>query len=322
MKAIVQDSYGSPDVLQYRDVDRLAVADDTIVVKVHAASVNPADWHFMTGTPYLVRVGGGGFLKPKRNTPGLDMAGTVAEVGTGVTEFEPGDEVFGEASRAYAEYASVKAEHIVTKPADVTMEQASTVGVAAFTALQGLRDKGGLVAGQKVLINGSSGGVGMFAVQIAKSFATTVTAVCSTRKVDLAAGLGADYVVDYTSDDVTRLDKQFDLILDTVGNRPLRDWKRILSPDGTYVAVGGPRGSFQVLWQLLKTAVVSRAGRHRMVSLLARTSKEDLVTLADLMEAGKLTPVIDRTYQLSEAADALRHQGKGHAQGKTVIVVG
>jgi NADPH:quinone reductase-like Zn-dependent oxidoreductase len=190
---------------------------------------------------------GGGFLKPKRNIPGLDMAGTVAEVGKNVTEFQPGDEVFGEASRALAEYASVTADSITKKPKSVTMEQAATVGVAAFTALQGLRDKGGLGAGQKVLVNGSSGGVGMFAVQIAKAHGATVTAVCSTRNVDMAGAIGADEVVDYTTDDATQSGQRYDLILDMVGKRALRDWKRILNPDGTYVAVGGPKGSLQVL---------------------------------------------------------------------------
>jgi NADPH:quinone reductase-like Zn-dependent oxidoreductase len=321
MKAIVQNKYGSPDVLQYCDVDKPEVGDDAVLVKVHASSVNPADWHYMTGKPYLVRVGGGGFLKPKRNIPGLDMAGTVAEVGKNVTEFQPGDKVFGEASRAFAEYASVTAESITKKPKSVTMEQAATVGVAAFTALQGLRDKGGLGAGQKVLVNGSSGGVGMFAVQIAKAHGATVTAVCSTRNVDMAGAIGADDAVDYTTDDVTQSGQRYDLILDTVGKRALRDWKRILNPDGTYVAVGGPKGSLQVLRQLLKIAVVSRTGSHKMVSMLARTDKQDLVALGDLLETGQLNPVIDRNYKLSEAADALRHQGEGHAQGKTVITM-
>jgi NADPH:quinone reductase-like Zn-dependent oxidoreductase len=321
MRAIVIESYGSPDVLELREVARPVVGDDDVLVRVHAAGVNPADWHYMTGTPYLVRVGGGGFRRPKREIAGLDMAGRVEAVGRNVTKFEPGDEVFGENSRAYAEYAIAAENRCVRKPANVTFEQAAAVPIAGLTALQGLRDKGQIQPGQKVLINGASGGVGTFAVQIAEAFGAEVTAVCSTRNVEMVKSIGADHVIDYNKQDFTQTDQRYDLILDAVGNRSLHDCRRVLAPEGIYVGVGGPKNSFKLLGRMLGMAVISLVRSQKMVSMLARQTPEDLLVLHDLLESGAVTPVIDRTYELGEAAAALRYQGEGHGQGKIVITI-
>ncbi len=321
MKAIVYHKYGSPDVLELQEVDKPVVKDDEVLLRVHAASVNPADWHFLIGTPYLVRIVAGLF-KPKSKIPGLDVAGRVEAVGRNAKQFQPGDEVFGWDSRAYAEYVSVPEDGIVLKPANLTFEQAAAVPIAAITALQGLRDKGQIQPGQRVLINGASGGVGTFAVQIAKSFGAEVTGVSSTRNVDMVRSIGADQVIDYTQEDFTQSGQRYDLMLDAVGNRSLSDCRRVLNPKGVYVSVGAQVGDWiGPLTHVFKVLLASLVGSQKMVGLLAKRTKSDLVVLQELLEAGEVTPVIDRRYTLSEVPEALRYQGEGHAQGKTVITV-
>jgi NADPH:quinone reductase-like Zn-dependent oxidoreductase len=325
VKAIVYEEYGSTDVLKLQDIDRPAVTDDGVLVRVHAASVNPVDWHTMTGTPYLVRMQAG-LRKPKGEQLGVDFAGTVDEVGKDVTQFRPGDEVFGARNGSLAEYVCVREERaVVHKPAGVTFEQAGTVAVAAISALQGLRDKGEIQAGQRVLINGASGGVGTFAVQVAKSFGAEVTAVCSTRNVDTARSIGADQVVDYTQEDFTRNGARYELILDVAGNRSWSDYKRVLDDKGTLVVVGGPKGNRWIgpLSQALKLRLGSVGGSRRVVApFLAKVNKADLLVLQKLLEAGTVKPVIDRQYALTEAAEAFRYLGEGHARGKIVVTVG
>ena len=312
MKAIVYPKYGSPDVLQLKEIDKPFVKDDEVQVRVHAASLNPLDWHFLRGKPFIVRLFAG-LIKPKRKIPGVDVAGQVEKVGGEVRQFQPGDEVFGESSGgACAEYVSVSEDGVVLKPANLTFEQAAAVPVAAFTALQGLRDKGQIQAGQKVLINGASGGVGTFAVQIAKSFGAEVTGVCSTRNLDMVRSIGADHVIDYGQEDFTQTGERYDLILDAVGNRSLSAGKRALHATGMYVAVAGSVG--RALW-------IGMTGGKRMVSMLAKRSKEDLFVLKELLESGKVTPVIDRRYPLREVAEALRYLEEGHTQGKVVITL-
>ncbi len=321
MKAVVQSKYGKPEVLTVQEVDKPTIDDDQVLVRISASTVNPADWHYMTGTPFLVRVGGGGLLRPKKLIPGLDLAGVVEEVGRNVTEFEPGDEVFGESSATYAEYSAVAERHIAHKPKNLTMEQAASLGVAAYTAIQGLRDKGRLTPGQSVLVNGASGGVGTFAVQFAKAMGATVTAVCSSRNVEMVQSIGADHVIDYTKDDYAKHDGGFDLILDTVGNRTLADNRRVMKPNAVYVGIGGPKRADLLLLRMLRMAVVSRFGNRKMTSMLAAGTKSDLIVFKEMAEAGKIVPVIDRTYKLAEIGDAMRYQGEGHAQGKTAIVI-
>jgi NADPH:quinone reductase-like Zn-dependent oxidoreductase len=324
MKAIVYEKYGPPDVLELREVDKPVVGDDQVLVRVHAASVNPVDWHTMTGTPYMVRMMAG-LLKPKSEFLGVDFAGTVEAVGRDVTQFQPGDEVFGARAGAFADYVSVDEERgVVKKPANVTFEQAGAVAVAAISALQGLRDKGQIQSGQKVLINGASGGVGTFAVQIAKSFGAEVTGVCSTRNVEIVRSIGADHVIDYTQEDFTRSEQRYDLMLDVAGNRSWSDCKRVLAEKATLVVVGGPKTNRWIgpLSQALKLRLRSLGESRRVVApFLAKIKKEDLVVLQKLLETGTVTPVIDRQYELSEAPEALRYLGDGHAQGKVVITV-
>jgi NADPH:quinone reductase-like Zn-dependent oxidoreductase len=321
MKAVVYEKYGSPDLLELREIDRPVVADDGVLVRVHAASVNPVDWHNLTGTPYLVRMEGG-LLKPKREVLGVDFAGTVEAVGKDLKEFQTGDEVFGARNGAFAEYVCAR-KAVVAKPANVTFEQAAALPVA-ITALQGLRDKGQIQAGEKILINGASGCVGTFAVQIAKSFGAEVTGVCSTRNVDTVRSLGADHVIDYTQEDFTRSGQRYDLMIDIAGNRSWSDCKRVLSENATVVVVGGPKTNRWIgpLGQAVGRRLASLAGSRSVVApFLAKMNKEDLVVLRELLEAGKVTPVIDRRYELSEIADALRYMGEGQAQGKIVITV-
>jgi NADPH:quinone reductase-like Zn-dependent oxidoreductase len=322
MKALVYERYGPPDVLELREVDTPAIVDAEVLVRIHAASVNPVDWHTMTGTPYLVRLESG-LRKPKRAMLGVDFAGTVEAIGRNVTGFQPGDEVFGAKSGAFAEYVSVREDRAVAqKPANMTFEQAAAVPVAAISALQGLRDKGQIQSGQRVLINGASGGVGTFAVQIAKSFGAEVTGVCSTRNVDTVRSIGADRVIDYTQEDFTRSEQRYDLLLDIAGNRSWSDYRRILDEKATLVVVGGPKGNRWIgpLSQAVKLRVNSLAGSRRVVApFLAKIKKEDLVVLQKLLVAGTLTPVIDRQYELSGVPEALRYLGEGHAQGKVVI---
>jgi NADPH:quinone reductase-like Zn-dependent oxidoreductase len=322
MRAMVYDSYGSPDVLELRDVDKPDVADDGVLVRVRAASVNPVDWHTLTGEPYLVRIEAG-LRKPKRAVLGVDFAGTVEAVDGSVTDFQPGDEVFGARNGAFAEYVCAR-KAIAPKPANVTFEQAAAVPVAAISALQGLRDKGHIQDGQQVLINGASGGVGTFAVQIAKSFGAEVTGVCSTRNVETARSIGADHVIDYTQEDFTRTGRQYGLILDVAGNRSWSDCKRVLSDEGTLVIVGGPKTNRWIgpMGDVIKVRLASVAGSRKVAApFLAKMNSEDMAFLGDLLADGKVTPVIDRRYDLSEVPEALSYLGEGHAQGKIVINV-
>jgi NADPH:quinone reductase-like Zn-dependent oxidoreductase len=322
MKAMVYDRYGSPEVLELRDVERPDVTDDGVLVRVQAASVNPVDWHMLTGAPYLVRIEAG-LRKPKREGLGVDFAGTVEAVGGSVTEFQPGDEVFGARNGALAEYVCVR-KAVAHKPENVTVEQAAAAPVAAISALQGLRDKGRIQAGQQVLINGASGGVGTFAVQIAKSFKAEVTGVCSTRNVEIARSIGADHVIDYTQEDFTRNGRRYDLVLDIAGNRSWSELERVLSKRAAVVVVGGPKTNRFVgpLGQALKLRLASLGGSRKVAApFLAKMNKEDMAVLQNLLADGKVTPVIDRRYELSEVPEALSYLGEGHAQGKIVINV-
>jgi NADPH:quinone reductase-like Zn-dependent oxidoreductase len=323
MRAIVRHAYGPPDVLRLEDLDKPDVADDEVLVRVRAASVNPADWHFMTGTPLLVRLGGG-LRGPKRERLGVDFAGTVEAVGSNVTQFKPGDDVFGARDGAFGEYVAVREDRsVVPLPANVSFEQAAAVPVAAVSALQGLRDKGRIQAGHRVLINGASGGVGTFAVQIAKTFGAHVTGVCSTRNVDVARSLGADRVIDYTQEDFTAGDQRYDLMLDIAGNRSWSDCRRVLEPHAIVVMVGGPKGNRLLgpMSRLVKSRLAALPNSQKVMFFLAKLNKADLLVLSELLEAGRVTPVIDRRYGLTDTADALRYLGEGHAQGKVVITV-
>jgi NADPH:quinone reductase-like Zn-dependent oxidoreductase len=323
MKAIVFRCYGSPDVLKFEDIEKPTAADDQVLIKVHAASVNPLDWHYMRGTPYLVRMDAG-FGKPEDPRLGVDFAGTVEAVGKNVKRFKPGDEVFGGRSGAFAEYVTVREERAVAlKPSNVSFEQAASVPIAAITALQALRDKGQIHAGQSVLINGASGGVGTFAVQIAKSFGAEVTGVCSTRNVDLVRSIGADHVIDYTREDFTKGAQHYDLILDNVGTHSLLEYKRVLTPKGIYVMIGSTSigNWFEWLATPIKAWMLSPFVSQRFGMILAELNKDDLATLGSLMQSGKVTPVIDRRYKLSEVPAAIRYLEEGHARGKVVINV-
>ena len=322
MKAIVHHTYGSPDLLEFQDVDKPVAKDDELLVRVHASSVNPADWYRVAGTPYVGRMGGG-LRRPKVKAAGLDFAGQVEAIGRKVTGFQPGDEVFGARLGAYAEYLCVRATKVAPKPANVTFEQAAAVPVAALTALQGLRDTGRIRSGQRVLINGASGGVGTFAVQVAKSFGAHVTGVCSTRNVDLVRSIGADEVVNYTRQDFTGDGQRYDLIFDAVGNRSVADRRRALSPTGILVVVGGPKGGRWLgpATALFKVIPATLIGRQKLRAKLSTLVREDLLALRDLLAAGTIVPVIDRRYPLSGVPEALGYLGEGHARGKIVIDV-
>jgi NADPH:quinone reductase-like Zn-dependent oxidoreductase len=321
MKAIVYHNYGSPDVLQYEEIEKPTAGDDEVLIKVLAASVNPLDRHLMRGEPYIVRAMTG-LRKPKTTRPGVDLAGKVEAVGRNVTQFQPGDEVFGGTRGAFAEYVCAEEKGLMLKPANLTFQQAATVPVAAISALQGLRDKGRIQPGQKVLINGAAGGVGTFAVQIAKSFGTDVTGVCSTRNVDMVRSIGADHVIDYTREDFTQSGQRYDLIFDCVGNRSLSACRRVMTPKGIYVVVGGPAGRWiGPLAPSLRALLVSPFVSQSLVMFLASTNKDDLVILKELIEAKKVTPVIDRCYTLSEVPEAIRYLEQGHARGKVVITL-
>jgi NADPH:quinone reductase-like Zn-dependent oxidoreductase len=322
MKAIVAERYGPPDALELRNVDKPVIADDQVLVRVHASSVNPAEWYRVTG-PYFARLFGDGMRKPKSSAVGADLAGRVEAVGKDVEEFQPGDEVFGTSGAAWAEYAPARAVRLVRKPAKVSFEEAAAVPIAAITALQALRDHGQVQAGQKVLINGASGGVGTFAVQIAKSFGAEVTGVCRTRNVDMVRSLGADRIVDYTQEDFTRRGERHDLMLDICGSRSFSEFRRVLTPGATVVVVGAPMSNRGLgpLSHLIGTRLTSVGRSQKVKFFIARVRKEDLVFLQELLEAGKLAPVIDRRFELSEVPDALRYLGEGHARGKVVITV-
>jgi NADPH:quinone reductase-like Zn-dependent oxidoreductase len=326
MKAIVYCDYGVPN-LKFQEIEKPTPADDQLLVKVRAASVNPLDWHFVEGIPYFMRLIGVGLRKPKDTRLGVDFAGTVEAVGKNVTKFKPGDEVFGGRTGAFAEYVCVReARAVALKPANITFEQAASVPIAAITALQGVRDQGKVQPGQKVLINGASGGVGTFAVQIAKSLGADVTGVCSTRNLDMVRSLGADHVIDYTKEDFTKGDQRYDVILDNVANRSLSECRRLLNPDGRYVLIGGG-GANEGRWlgpgltQAVKAMVLSKFVTQKMGMMMGELNQKDLTALADLMQSGKVTPVIDRTYKLSELPQAIQYLEQGHARGKVVINV-
>ena len=323
MKAITYTQYGPPDVLQFVDVEKPTPKEDEVLVKIHAASVNALDWHLLTADIFLIRVSGEGMFKPKRSRLGADMAGRVEAAGSAVTQFKPGDAVYGDiepfGSGAFAEYTAVPASALAPKPASLTFAEVAALPVAALTALQGLRDVGKIQAGQRVLINGASGGVGTFAVQIAKAFGAEVTAVCSTRNVEQARALGADHVIDYTQSDFTRSGQQYDLILAANGYHPLSAYKRALAPGGIYVMAGGK--TKQIFDVMLWGWWHSRGGDKKLTNVMAHASVPDLLTLNELVAAGKVKPVVDRRYPLSQTADALRYLGEGHARGKIVIDV-
>jgi len=326
MKAIVRCDYG-PANLKLAEIEKPAPDDDQILVKVHAVSVNPYDWHFVEGTPYVMRAMGVGLRKPKDIRLCVDFAVTVEAVGKNVTQYKPGDDVFGGRDGAFAQYLCRRAVGAVAlKPAGLTFEQAASINIAGITALQGVRDKGKVQPGQKVLINGASGGVGTFAVQLAKNFGAEVTGVCSGRNTELVQSLGADHVIDYTKEDFTKGTERYDVLLDNVGNRSLSECRRVLTPNGTYVLIGGgganEQGFLGGLAKALDAAVYSKFVSQKMGMMMANPSTNDLTLLADMMQSGKIKPVIDRTYKsLSEVPEAIRYLEEGHARGKVVITV-
>ena len=336
MKAIVQHKYGSPAVLSLREIDKPVVKDDEVLVRVHAASLHPDVWHVVRGLPYVLRIMGAGLLKPRNNVPGTDVAGHVESVGTDVTLFQPGDEVFGESVRghqwhnggAYAEYVAVSEDQLALKPANITFEQAAAVPTSGIIALQGLRESGQPQPGQKVLINGAGGGVGTIAVQLAKSYGADVTGVDSTRKLDLLRSLGADRVIDYTQEDYTQSGERYDYIVNIPGNHSLSECRRALTPKGTYVLIGhdhfGKQGDRFLggLLRGLKLIVMSPfINQLPDLSFSMPSKKDSMAVLRDLLQAGEITPVIDRTYPLSGVPEAIRYLEGGHAQGKVVITI-
>jgi len=321
MKAIFCTQYGSPDVLRLKEVEKPAPKDDDVLVRIHAASANPLDWHLMRGSPFLARLGGG-LRRPKDPRLGVDIAGRVEAVGNNVTRFQPGNEVFGTVKGGFAEYACAREDRLALKPANISFEEAAAAPVVAFTALQGLRDKGKIRPGQKVLVNGASGGVGTFAVQMAKSFGTEVTGVCGTRNLDMVRSIGADYVVDYTQEDFTKNGQRYDLICDAVGNRSVSDYKRALRPQGTCIIIGFTTLS-RLFGHVFLGPLLSMTGNKKIGLMgLAKPNQKDLVFVKELLEAGKVVPVIDRRYPLSETAEAIRYLEKRHARGKVIITVG
>jgi len=325
MKAIVHYNYGSPDVLKLEEIEKPTAGDDEVLIKVRAASVNPADRHLMRGAPYFFRILFG-LRKPsitQPGRPGRDVAGEVEAVGRHVTQFKPGDAVFGSCLGAFAEYACASESKLVAKPDNVTFEQAASVPIAALTALQGLRDKGQIQPGQKVLINGAAGGVGTFAVQIAKWFGADVTGVCSTRNVEMVRSIGADHVIDYTQEDFTKTGQHYDLIFDLVANHSLFACRRVLNPKGISIEAGvlARPSMVGILARWVTAPVLSRFVSQKFVMFIARLSKEDLTIMRELMAAGKVTPVIDKCYRLSEVPEAIRYLEGGHARGKVVITL-
>ncbi len=323
MKAAVRDRYVRPEDVELREIDKPVPADDEVLVRVHAASLNIADWYEATGRPWVARASTG-LRRPKERRLGTDYAGTVEAVGKDVTQFRPGDEVFGARTGALAEYVAAKEERgIVPKPANASFEEAAAVPVAAITALQGLRDKGLVQPGQKVVINGASGGVGTFAVMIAKTLGAEVTAVCGPRGVETARSLGADHVVDYTQEDFTRSERRYDLMLDIRGGRSWSALQRVLTPQATLVVIGGPRKNRLLgpLGGLIRLRLAGMLRRRKVVFFIAKLTKEDMQSLRELLEAGKLTPVLDRRFELSEVGEAFRYMGDDHPQGKVVVTV-
>ena len=320
MKAVMFESYGQPDVLKIKEIEKPEVSDDAVLVRVHASSINVAEWYGMTGLP-IARILGGGLVKPKDTRLGADFAGVVEAVGKNVADFKRGDEVFGGRSGAYAEYVSVK-NAIALKPANVTMEEAASVPTAGITALQGLRDHGKIQPGQKVLIHGASGGVGSFAIQIAKALGADVTAVCSTNNVEHARRLGADHVIDYTKEDFTRNGKKYDLLLNVNGGRSWSDYKRVLKPDATFVLIGGPKTELIGPVSLLVKMKVSMLGAsQKFVFFTAQFNRADMQTLKELVESGKVKPFVEKAYPMTRIVDAMTHLGNGHARGKIVVTM-
>ena len=323
MQAIVYTTYGSSDVLNLEEVATPTPNDNEVLIKVHAASLNAYDWHLMRADPFLVRIGGRGFFKPKNTIPGADVAGVVAAVGKHVTQFRPGDAVFGDLSSsgdgALAEYAIARENALVLKPDNLTFPEAAAVPMAAITALQGLRDSGQIQPGKKVLINGASGGVGTFAVQLAKVFQAEVTAVCSTGKMELVRTLGADHVIDYTKENFTRGDARYDLILGVNGYHPLADYKRVLAPKGIYVMAGGTNA--QIFDAMLRGSLMSLRGDKKMTNVTAKIVQSDLEFLRGLLESGQVVAIIDRCYPLAAARDAMRYLEEGHARGKIINTI-
>lgn len=322
MKAAVYTKYGPPDVVQIADVEKPVPKDNEVLIKVRAASLNPLDWHFMRGTPYAVRIIAG-LRKPRFPGLGVDVAGQVEALGAKVSQFKLGDEVFGSCKGAFAEYACASESVLVIKPAKVTFEQAASVPVAAYTALQGLRDKGRIQAGQKVLVNGAAGGVGTFAVQVAKLFGADVTGVCSTRNLDMVRSICADRVIDYTREDFTKSAQRYDLFFDGVGNHSLLASRRVLNPKGMYVGAGGTTDNWMIrpLLSAISSLVLSLFGNRKLLMILAKPNKQDLTFMREHMESGKITPVIDRCYRLSEISEAIRYLEIGHARGKVIITL-
>ncbi len=319
MHTIIQPRYGTPDVLRLEETDTPTPAPDEVLVRVHAAAVNIGDWHLLRAVPYVIRLGLG-LRRPRRQTPGRDLAGHVEAVGSDVRDFRPGDEVFGWSSGAFAEYVCTSESNLLPRPASLTLEQAAAVGDSAFTALAAVRDQGRVTPGQRVLINGASGGVGTFAVQIAKAFGAHVTAVCSTRNVDLVQSLGADEVIDYQRQDFTQTDHPYDVMLDLVGNRSLSACRQVLTPRGTYVIVGvRDAGRWLGLGRQARALLLAPFVRQRIRVFVVRHTREDLGVLRDLVDAGQVAPVIETRYPLREAAEALRHQGEGHPRGKIIL---
>ena len=322
MQAMVQDRYGSAAVLETREIDKPAIGEHEVLIRVRAAGVNPADWAIMSGLPYIARPVYG-LRRPKHSVRGTDVAGTVEAVGPGVSRFQVGDEVFGWCTGSYAEYAAASEDALALKPANLTFEQAAAVPMAGFVALQALRDHGHVTAGQKVLINGASGGIGTFAVQIAKSLGAEVTGVCSTRNVEMVRSIGADHVIDYTKDDFTQNGVRYDFILDNVANRSLTELRRALTPTGTLIPNGG---GFDHRWmasggRLIRAVVLFKFGGQTLGNFLMSANQADLLTLKAMLEAGTVVPVVGRTFPLSETAKALDLVGQGHARGKVAITV-
>ena len=322
MRAIIQDEYGAPeDVLKLQETDKPTVGDGEALVRVHAAPVSGTDWHLTRGLPYVARFVIG-LRKPKNRVPGLELAGTVEAVGKDVTKLQPGDEVFGWCDGSFAEYASVPEGQLVLKPTNLTLEEAAAVPISAFTALQGLRDRGQIQPGQKVLITGASGGVGTYAVQIAKSYGAEVTGVCSTAKMDMVRSIGADHVIDYTEEDFTETGERYDLLLDIYGNPSLSDCRRALKPRGTLVFIGGTGGRwFMGVDRWLRGLLLAPFLRLKVRPLVHTDSQEDLVTLKDLIETGKVTPVLDKTYPLAKVSEAIKFVREGRARGQVVITL-
>ncbi len=323
MKAVVYRCYGSPDVLELEDIEKPIPADNEVLVKIKAAAVNPLDWHYMRGSPYIMRLIGSGIGAPKNPRLGVDFAGTVEAVGSEVTQFKPGDDVFGGGNGAYAEYVNIAEDKgLVLKPANISFEQAASVPIAAITALQALRDKGQIKPGYKVLINGASGGVGTFAVQIAKSYGAEVTGVCSGRNAEMVRSIGADHVIDYKKEDYTENGQKYDLIIDMVGNHSLSENRKVMKPDGKFIIIGGKKGNWLgPLMGPIKAMIYSPFVGQEFVMFIAKMRKQDLNILGELMKSGVITPVIDRSYPLNEVPAAIRYSEEGHARGKIIITV-